>query len=356
MRTIFTAATAALLCTTALGHAGGVERSVFNPGFLFEKGNYIELSFGSVSPKVSGSFFGATSSDMASSFSVLSGAMRQKINDKFALGLVIDQPAGADVAYPVGTGYTFAGATAKITTTQVTGIGLYNFSDNFSAYAGIRADVAKGQVGDIPLPAPVAVYDMKTESNVAFGYLVGAAYERRDIALRVALTYISDITHDFIATDTLGAGADFETTIPQSWNLDFQTGVAADTLVFGSVRWRDWSEFNIIPRGLVPLSSENRDTVTYTLGVGRKLTETLSGAVSLAYEPPVGGAAGNLAPTDGYKSVTLAAIYTMPIGAKLTVGATYGEIGDAYTNISTFRSSFTDNEFAGIGVKVGWNF
>lgn len=348
-------AAAALLCSTALGHAGGVERSIFNPGFLFADGNYVELSFGSVAPTVSGRFF-VNSGDMADSYTVISGALKQQISDKFALGLMIDQPAGANVTYPSGTGYPFAGATAEITTTQVTGIGLYKFSDNFSAFAGLRASLAKGQVDNVPLPFAPFSYDMQTERNVAYGYLVGAAYERPDIALRVSLTYVSDLTHGFSATDTLGPGAGFDTTIPQSWNLDFQTGVAADTLVFGSIRWRDWSEFDIVPRGLVPLSTNNRDTVTYTLGVGRKFTESLSGALSIGYEPPVGGAAGNLAPTDGFKSVTLAAIYTMPAGAKITVGATYGQIGDAYTNIGPARSSFTDNHYAGVGVKVGWNF
>lgn len=360
MSKILMGAAASLLCSTALGHAGGVERSIFNPGFLFEDGNYVELSFGSVAPTVSGTFFGISSGDMASSFTVLSGSLKQQVSDKFALGLVIDQPAGANVSYPTGTGYPFAGATAEVTTTQVTGIGLYSFSDNFSAYAGLRASLAKGQVDNVPLPSPpfpVSSYDMQTDSNVAYGYLVGAAYERPEIALRVSLTYVSDLTHDFAATDTLGPNAGFDTTIPQSWNLDFQTGVAADTLVFGSIRWRDWSEFDIVPRGLVPLSTNNRDTVTYTLGVGRKFTDSLSGALSIGYEPPVGGAAGNLAPTDGFKSVSLAAIYTMPAGAKVTVGATYGQIGDAYTNIGPgFQSSFTDNHYAGVGVKVGWNF
>lgn len=359
MYKILTGAAASLLCSTALATAGGVERAVFNPGFLFEDGNYVELSFGSVAPTVSGSVVGIGSGDMAQSFTLLSGAMKQQVTDNLALGLVIDQPAGANVAYPTGTFYPFSGATAEVTTTQVTGIGLYSFSDNFSAYAGLRAALAKGQVANIPLPSPpfpVASYDMQTTSNVAYGYLVGAAYERPEIALRVALTYISDITHDFTATDTLGPGADFDTTIPQSWNLDFQTGVAANTLVFGSIRWRDWSEFNIIARGIVPLSTDNRDTVTYSLGVGRKFTETLSGAASITYEPPVGGAAGNLSPTDGYKSLTLAAIYTMPAGPKITVGATYGQIGDSFTRVGPATSSFTDNHYAGIGVKVGWNF
>ena len=41
---------------------------------------------------------------------------------------------------------------------------------------------------------------------------------------------------------------DLET--PQSVQLDFQTGVAPKTLVFGYVRWVDWTEFNVTPAAL----------------------------------------------------------------------------------------------------------
>jgi len=58
-----------------------------------------------------------------------------------------------------------------------------------------------------------------------FGYIAGAAYERPDIALRVALTYQSSI--DF-AVDTLENGvlaSVTDITLPQSITLDFQSGI-----------------------------------------------------------------------------------------------------------------------------------
>ena len=42
-----------LLCGTTL-HAGGVERSSQFLGPLFEPGNYLELSYGHVSPRITG--------------------------------------------------------------------------------------------------------------------------------------------------------------------------------------------------------------------------------------------------------------------------------------------------------------
>lgn len=352
-------ATTALVVGTLSAQAGGIERSAFSPAFLFEKGNYFEVTFGAVSPSVSGVFGGAVSSgDMASSYTTMSASLKQQITDNFALGLVVDQPVGVDVAYPAGTLYPFSGANATVTATQVSILAHYRFSDNVSVYGGLRAERAQGQALDIPIPGPF-IYDMRTSSDVAYGYVIGAAYERPEIALRVALSYVSSLTHDFSATDNLPVpgSADFSSEIPQGINLDFQTGVAKNTLVFGSIRWRDWSEFTIIPRNgtaaAVPLSSNNKDTITYSLGVGRKFSDAFSGAFSVGYEPAGGGAVGNLGPTDGYTSVTLAGIYTAPTGMKVTVGASYGWIGDATT--STIAAQFTDNTYVGVGVKVGYN-
>ena len=354
-------ATTALVVGTLSAQAGGIDRTVFSPAFLFENGNYFEVSFGSVSPTVTGigptvALGGPVSSgDMASSYSTISGAVKYQITDEFALGVVVDQPVGVDVSYPGGTGYFFNTSSAEVNSLQISVLGHYRFSPNLSVYGGLRAVRTDGMVDNVNLGAG-PVYDMSTSTETDYGYVVGVAYERPDIALRVALSYISEVTHNFTATDTIAPGnAGFETTIPQGVNLDFQTGVAANTLVFGSIRWRDWSEFTIAPRGgAVPLSTNNKDTVSYTLGVGRKFSDTFSALASVGYEPAGGGAVGNLGPTDGYRSLTLAGIYTAPTGMKVTVGASYGWVGDATT--SSIGSRFTDNTFVGVGVKVGYAF
>jgi len=356
MKLVF-GATTALVLGTLSAQAGGIERTAFNPAFLFEKGNYFEMTFGSVSPEVSGTALTVNSGDMAKTYSTISGSLKYQINDKLALGIVVDQPIGVDVGYPAGTGYFFDSTSATVSAEQLSVLLHYRFSPNLSAYGGIRAERAQGVVDNVNLGVATGglpTYDMSTSTELDYGYLVGVAYEKPEIALRVALTYISSITHDFTATDSFGAGAGFSTEVPQGLNLDFQTGVAANTLVFGSIRWRDWSEFTIVPRGTIALSSDNKDTISYSLGVGRKFSDSFSGLVSVGYEPSLGGAVGNLGPTDGYKSVTVAGIYTAPTGMKVTVGASYGMIGDATT--SGIAGSFTDSSFIGVGVKVGYSF
>ncbi|MBA4350572.1 MAG: hypothetical protein C0427_04910, partial [Rhodobacter sp.] len=83
-------ATTALVVGTLSAQAGGIERTTFNPAFLFENGNYFEVAFGSVSPSVSGVALGVGSGDMASSYNTISGSVKYQITDEFAIGVVID--------------------------------------------------------------------------------------------------------------------------------------------------------------------------------------------------------------------------------------------------------------------------
>lgn len=359
-------AAGAVMAGTVAAQAGGIERSAFNPGFLFEKGNYFELSFGSVSPDVSGTQqiplvvpAGGNSGDMAGDYTTLSGALKYQINDQWALGIVVDQPIGADVnyanpAYVYGVG---TGSQATIDALGVTVLAHYRVNERISLYGGIKAESVEGTV------ALFNGYTMSTDRALDYGFVVGAAYEIPDIALRVALTYSSDIDHTFAVTENGAPSAPFTTTTPQSLALDFQSGIAANTLLFGSIRWRDWSEFDITPVGFLlatgdSLVSYDDDSITYTLGVGRKFSDQWSGAVFMSHEPSAGGFSGNLGPTDGYTSIGLGATYTQD-NMKITGGVTYARIGDAVTEAPVpgiTLGSFTGNSLVGFGIKVGYSF
>ncbi len=54
---------AALLLSTTIASAGGIERAAPSAALLFEDGNYLELNFGFVSPDVSGTQANSTLGD-----------------------------------------------------------------------------------------------------------------------------------------------------------------------------------------------------------------------------------------------------------------------------------------------------
>lgn len=342
---LLTASAVALSVTGAF--AGGFERSSNPILFMFEKGNYVELSFGYVRPSVSGTVGGGaiSSGNAIESYTQLGFAIKTDLTDKISLGLQIDPSFGADVFYPTGTGYPLAGSNAELNGDTLTLVGRYKFSENLSVHAGIKSVGLGGNLQVVGLgPIPATSYDTDRDT----GFLAGVAYERPDIAMRVALTYYSNTNHS-LATNL---GPTIQVELPQSLTLDFQTGVAANTLVFGSIRWADWSEtaLNFPVPGLI---SYDNDVYTVNLGVGRKFNDQWSGAVTVGYERTEGGLSPNLGPTDGFISVGLGATYTVD-NVKITGGIRYVDIGNA--NTSTVGGVFRDNDAVAIGLKVGYTF
>ena len=214
-KTMTAAAALATVATTA--SAGGIERTNQVVGILFEEGRYVEFSFGNVNPTVSGNAVpalgGFASGDMAPSYWQFGAAYKQDINEQLSFALIYDQPFGADVAYPAGTNYFAQGATAELRSNALTGVLKYDTSDRFSVYAGLRYQTL-GAEASIPF---VANYTANGSADGGFGYLVGAAYEIPEIALRLALTYNSKVEHN-ISTDetsllTMGTTLNSTTTV-----------------------------------------------------------------------------------------------------------------------------------------------
>lgn len=355
-RVLWAAGSLAAMTSAAL--AGGLERSTQSVAPLFEPGEYVELSFGNFNPSVSGVLGPVRSGDMAESYQTFSFAYKRALSENVDVALIVDQPIGADVDYDqADPGYPFIGGTAKLRSTAVTGLLRYKFPSNVSIYGGLRAETAKG---DVFIPV-YGNYSLSTNRDQELGYVVGVAWEKPEIAARVALTYNSEITHSLKATEFGAPAPGFDTTVPQSVNLEFQTGVAKDTLVFGSIRWAEWSAFEIKPvvfSTLVApgsaLVSYDNDIVTYTLGVGRKFNEQWSGALILGYEKTIGDPVGNLGPTDGYRSIGVAATYKVNDHLKVTGGMRYVDIGNATTR--GLGASFQDNSGVGAGLRLAYTF
>ena len=348
--------------------AGGVERSLSPIGFLFEEGTYGELGLSAASADVSGTapaaLGGFGSGDMVLGFGTLSLAYKTQLTPELSIGLLYDEPFGADVSYDTGTGYYAQGARAELESHALTALARYKLPSNFSVYGGVRYQTLQAEA-DLPyIPVPGG-YVVEGERDEAFGYLLGVAYERPEIALRVSLTYASAIDHELDTTETsliippAGiAESVTKVTTPQSLTLDFQTGIAADTLLFGSVRWTDWTEFEISPAfyvgpaGFDPLVESDDDYIAYSLGVGRRLSDAWSIAAAVAYEPQTGGVHGNLGPTDGFTSLGLAATYTYE-RVKVTGGLRYVWVGDAETPQG---AEFEDNDAVAVALRVGYTF
>ena len=383
MKSTLTGAAALLISASPL-LAGGIERSNQSLAVLFEPGNYAELSFGHVKPSIDGTDSaipgaypgGAETGNVAGSYNQFGLAYKHQFNENFSAAVILDQPFGADIYYPnplAGEGGSplLGGTSADVSSTQLTGVVRYVMPQNgFGVHAGVRGSRADAEVSLSGLAyAGLNGYNVELDTDTAYGWLAGVSWEKPEIAARVSLTYNSEIEHEFDTNETLNgapinpAGNSItKVNTPKSWNLEFQTGVAADTLVFGSIRWVDWSSFRVDPQIFTAASGgglvELEDTTTYTLGVGRKFTEMWSGAASVSFEKRGDDLVSPLAPTNGRTGISLAAIYTQG-NMKVTTGVNYTMLGDARPETGTpdtERARMTDNHAWGVGVKVGYSF
>jgi len=386
MKNVLTAG-AALLLTTSVASAGGLDRSGQPVGIIFEDGNVLQLSFGSINPTVVGETVaipmavpaGISSGDVGESYFQFGAGVKVSYGNSFDVALIYDQPFGAAVSYEdADAGYYTNTATSSLTatvdTSALTALARYKINDNISVYGGLRYQTVEANVV-VPI---VAEYEITTDPSSAWGYVVGAAYEIPEIALRVALTYNSKISHDITGTETCGSpvctGSPEVTEVdtPESFNLDFQSGIAEDTLLFGSIRYARWTQFDFRPNGYASatgggdpaagasLQQYDDDTVSYSLGVGRRFNDVYSGAVTVGYEAAQGGFSGPLGPTDGNFSVGLGGTYAQDT-YEVTVGARYIMIGDAETEgpgplAGNTIAEFNDNSAIAFGVQFTQKF
>lgn len=407
--------TAAVQTTLALvagaATAGPLDRSGQSVAVIFEEGGYVEFSLTHVDPRVDGEGLatfdplaplralgaeappiglpGAGSGSVSRDHSFAGAAVKLDLGRALSAALIYDEPWGADTYFPLGTGFYAAGTLARADSEAATGLLRYRHRSGLSVHGGLRYQTYETAV-DAPVvfapptqdavaaaiasgePVPRDGYSGRGARDGAWGYVLGAAYEVPAIAARVSLTYSSEIEHelDVVERGPAPGTSVMALTTPESVNLEFQTGVAAGTLIFGGVRWTDYSEFDVRPMGFAaatatPENPDGLDIVSYeddafdwTLGVGRQLTEDFAGAVSITYATGAGGEFKSiLGPTDGYVSVGLGGTYTAgPI--ELTGAVSYAWLGDAEATLDGEApvATFEDNEAVALRAKVAYRF
>lgn len=365
MKKILLAGTALLSTTTA--HAGGLDRSGQSIALLFETGGYVETSIALVMPNIGSTsvVFGSNTGNVTQNYITLGGGFKNDINAKMSYAVIFDQPYGADVLYPTTGSFLVGGTSAVANSFAVTGLLRYKMSDRFSLHGGVRAQSISA---DVTLSGAaygiLSGYTAAFSNSTAFGYVAGGAYEIPDIALRVALTYNSEISHDVDTTETGFFGSVASSTnivTPQSVNLDFQTGIMADTLLFGTVRWVNWNGFDVTPATLLAISGGSlveytSDYLTTNIGIGRRFSDTWSGAIQIGYEGAAGGLSSPLSPSDGFWSLGVGGSYTKD-AMKISAGIRAVAPGSTVIGIGgSPLAQMDDGTVYGLGVKVGYSF
>lgn len=349
---------AALLLTSTAAQAGGLDRTGLPVALLFEDGDYAELSFGLVSPSVSGTVGGGTvsSGNMAQDYNTIGLGYKTDLSDRLSVAISWEEAFGAAIDYTnTDAAYPVQGFDAELNGTAFSALLRYEINERFSVHGGLRYITMTGLIDFTSAGGGAVEY----EGSSDLGYTVGASYEIPDIALRATLTYNSEtslnnaIDDEFGGLQTGGATETGDYVLPQSVALDFQTGIAENTLLLASVRWAEWTETEIVTQTSLGTIDYDNDVVTYSVGVARRFNEDLAGIARVTYEPSKGGDLSNLAPTDGQLGLTLAAVYTMD-DMTVTAGVNYTQLGEGTTE--GLGAEFEGNSSVGFGLRIGYSF
>lgn len=390
------------LLPSASVFAAGLDRSGQSITAFLQPGNYFEAGISVLDPDVKGKDrSGHHVGDMGDDYSFPSAAIKVQATDKISLGLLYDQPYGADATYQVD-GSDFSDPTLKegtkveVRTNNLTALIGYQPTANWNFYAGpvwqtVEADIKlRGAAYSL-----LSGYNIKVDQKQAYGWLAGFAYQIPEIALKAAVTYRSEIKHKANATETsnlaaLGASIPatghpyspykpflstlgykesiLDATTPQSVNIDLQTGIAANTLAFANLRWVHWDQFAVKPELLAQASTfakgkaqnlidYSNDQYSVTTGLSHKFNSKWAGTAAVGYDSGAGNPVTTLGPTEGYWSVGLGGQYSPAENYFIQAGVKYFWLGDAQAQTGgAVKADFTDNHAMGYGLKIGYRF
>ncbi len=365
--------------------AAGLDRSGQSISAFLQPGNYAEAGLSVLDPTVEGTDNnGNAVSDMGDDYVFASAAVKVQATDNISFGLLYDQPFGADAQYGVDSSIFndgIEGTNVKVRTNNLTALIGYQPNKNWNFYAGpiwqtVEADISlRGNAYSKAPGATLSGYNIKVDQKEAYGWAAGFAYSKPEIALKAAVTYRSEIKHKASAHETSNlyipaygidlrsVNASVNATTPQSINIDLQTGVSQNTLVFANLRWVDWNDFVVSPKLLAnPLINQNlidysKDQYSATIGASHKFNSKWAATAAVGYDSGAGNPVTTLGPTEGYWSIGFGGQYSPAENYFIQAGVKYFWLGDADAQTGgNVKASFENNYALGYGMKIGYRF
>ena len=357
---------AAMLASPAL--SGGWEASRLDSSMMYQDGMYAEVGSSSIDYDVNGTTQASKKHKMAKDQTRTNLGFKAQYGD-FDIGLATYMSGAIQLdgqsAHSAGCPGTLAACSvvpsADVTVNSLAVLTRYRINENMSVIGGLnRYEVSNAKVTSL------GGYYVVNGDEIA--PIAGAAYENKEIALRVELLLQTetDVTLNAKSSTSAAVATTAVTgakmVIPQTLTLNFQSGIAEDTLLFGSVHKADWktAQINIPANATGPvaaIASDFGNRTAYSVGIGRKITDDISVLGSYATEG--GGGATSTDPftlTDGSQTLALGARYTYE-NMTISGGYSYTKVGDVTMTHSTgLSSTYRDNKVTGLGLKIGFSF
>lgn len=345
--------TAPVLLFSSAVSAGGMEKIALSTSFMYQDGNYAEVGFQSRDYEVNSATVNQNS--VVGDFTSTSIAVKLDVTDSLSFGLSRYRQSSISVDYPSAwSSPSLPAASLDVDATAV--LAKYNFSDEISVLGGVKIST----VQDASLSINALGINSAISGDTQTSYVYGVAYERPEIAMRVELVREENVA---FTLDTVSSGAQAITTttasLPNFTSANFQTGIAENTLMFGSIRYADWgsNQVNMIGALPSPTISSFSDSTSYSIGIGRRVSERLSGSLSYNWENGAGPSSTSLlSMTNGYKGISAGLKYEFD-NLTISGGVNYTKLGDVdVTTPSPATYAFKDNNVTTLGVSIGYHF
>ena len=348
--------------------SGGWEASRLDTSMMYQDGMYAEVGSSSIDYDVNGTTQASKTHKMAKDQTRTNLGFKAQYGD-FDIGLATYMSGAIQLdgqsAHSTGCPGTLAACSvvpsADVTVDSLALLTRYRINENMSVLGGLnRYEVSNATVTSL------GGYYVVNGDEIA--PIAGVAYENKEIALRVELMLQTETDVTLSASSSTSAAVattavtGAKMVIPQTLTLNFQSGIAEDTLLFGSIHKADWqtAQINIPANATGPVAaidSDFGDRTAYSVGIGRKITEDISVLGSYATED--GGGATSTDPftlTDGSQTLAVGARYTYE-NMTISGGYSYTKVGDVTMTHSTgLSSTYTDNKVTGLGLKIGFSF
>ncbi len=261
---------------------------------------------------------------------------------------------------------------------------------NIQVYGG---PVAQRLRGDLHLRgtsySAATGYDHHVSPTIDMGYALGAAFYKPEIGLKAALTYRSKIKHETNIAENVpfanvfpegsppatayesfyaaNGKSTLKVDTPESYNLDFQTGLNPTTLATAHVRYVPWSNFKITPPAYnaltqtllkkdLPIVDYSNDQWKVELGLAKRLNPKLAVSGNISWDSGAGNPVSSLGPIEGYYGAGLGAKYNVTDEWAVSLGGRYLWFGDAKASLASGATvgNFEDNNGYVVGLKLSY--
>ena len=357
-----------LLLSSTSAFAGGFELQTLNTSSLYEEGNYGAFSFAKINSNLSGVGANPQKVKTLKDQSVANGELKFETG-KLDVGLVSFRSGAIQMSGDSDA--TFAGSYAPSVNANLNTLALiakYSIGQNIDVLGGIQQNT----LSDFNLTSVFGSYDISSKSNIS--YIAGAAYSIPDIALRAEIlvqpgSEISTSGEFTGSALTFNQSGKVQATLktPQTITFNFQTGIAANTLIMGSIHHAKWGSAQTTATVATPIPAVNDaaavtsafgDTTKYTIGLGRKFSDKVSGSLSYTHEAGSGATSESVfTMSNGSRALSVGMKYSLE-NFDVSFGASRTMFGDVTVNPGSGQPDlvYSGNTATTFGLKLSTKF